>query len=112
MQSDNRYDELYQILMEAFRQSAEGKGKERHANELPWVAQPILSITRSVGIGFPTGQAIKKLTEGVGMLNRCELEKARAEFLGAIVYSAAAIRYIDELLPHNPDVNEQARKLI
>jgi len=46
------------------------------------------------------------------MLNRCELEKARAEFLGAIVYSAAAIRYIDELLPHNPDVNEQARKLI
>lgn len=96
METSNDYDELYQILIKAFEQSSQGKGKERHSNNLPWVDQPILTISRSVGPGFPTGQAIKKLIESIGMLSRKEREAAKAEILGAIVYSAAAYRLLEE----------------
>lgn len=113
MQASNDYGALHEILMEAYYQSAEGKGRVRHSNNLPWTDQPILTITRTVGEGFPLGQAIKKLTEGSGMKSRGELEAARAEFLGAIVYTAAAIRYIDELLRQPPeDINTLAKELV
>jgi hypothetical protein len=95
------YGDLRAILDEAYAQSAHGKGKERHASapegdDLPWERQPILQITRSVGLGFPTGQSVKKITEACGMVNRGKRESAVQELLGAIVYAAAAIRYIRE----------------
>ena len=49
------YGDLRAILDEAYAQSAHGKGRERHGNSLPWDKQPILQITRSVGVGFPAG---------------------------------------------------------
>jgi hypothetical protein len=90
------YGDLLAILADAYEQSATGKGATRHANGRPWADQPIMTITRSVGIGFPLGQAIKKALEAQGMLGRGECRAARAELLGAIVYLAAAVRRIDE----------------
>ena len=90
------YGALRGILDEAYNQSAKGKGLERHGNGKVWTEQPILAITRDTGIGFPTGQAIKKITEAVGMLGRGEGDAAARELLGAIVYTAAAVKFIRE----------------
>lgn len=90
------YDTLGRELMEAFNQSAHGKGKVRHANARPFDRQPIMEIGRMVGPGYQTGQAQKKLQEAIGMLKRGETEKALAELHGAIVYTAAAAVLIRE----------------
>lgn len=84
------YADLREALDAAYDQSANGKGKERHANDRAFTDQPILRITELVGHGFPLGQAIKKAQEAGGMVKRGEVEAARAELLGAIVYLAAA----------------------
>lgn len=101
MQKDNSllregYGELIVELDAAFTQAAHGKGAERHANDLPFVEQPLFKITQQVGLGFPTGQAIKKLTEALGMVERGEMAAAVNELRGAIVYTAAAAIYIRE----------------
>lgn len=90
--SDLDYASLRSILNEAYEQAASGKGKERHANGNPWEEQPIAEIGRMVGVGFNTGQAIKKLQEST----RMDPEAACRELLGAIVYAASAIMLIRE----------------
>jgi len=90
------YEALYQILSDAYDQSETGKGSERHGNGQPWTQQPILTITRDVGLGFPTGQAIKKTIEAIGMVDREQHVAAERELLGAIVYLAGAIQWIRE----------------
>ena len=87
---DPDYYDLAAILQEAFNQASEGKGKERHANGKPWRLQPIAEIGRMVGVGFNTGQAIKKLQES----SRMKPDAAVRELLGAIVYAASAIMLI------------------
>lgn len=94
---DAKYERLADILFDAYLQSAEGKGRARHANNNPWEDQPICQIGRSVGPGFNAGQAIKKLTEALGMAQRGELNAARNEILGAIVYAASIVQLIDEV---------------
>lgn len=91
------YGVLRDILNDAYLQCATGKGRERHANGRPFMDQPIMEITRAHGIGFPTGQAAKKAQEAIGMLVRGEVDAARRELLGAIVYLAAACASIDEV---------------
>ena len=93
--SDN-YFTLRHVLELAYAQSAEGKGKERHANDKPFDAQPIMQISRMVGLGFPTGQVQKKAQEAGGMVAAGRPEAAQAELLGAIVYCAAAWLLIEE----------------
>lgn len=90
------YGPLAEILQEALDQSQRGKGKERHANGREFERQPIMEIGRMVGLGYPTGQASKKIQEAVGMFNRDEADRAVNELLGAIIYSAAAILLIRE----------------
>lgn len=90
------YDELEKVLDAAYHQAAHGKGRERHANNKPWIEQPIFTITNAVGVGFPAGQAIKKLEESIGMYERGELGAAMAELLGAIVYTAAAFVKLEQ----------------
>lgn len=76
------------VLADAYEQSAGGKGKERHANDKPWLEQPIFTIPDLVGSNaFAIGQAMKKLHEQLGME---QWSRGRAECLGAIVYLAAA----------------------
>lgn len=88
------YKPLSDVLDAAYEQSAYGKGRERHANEQPFLAQPIMKITGSVGTGFPLGQAAKKIDEAAGMLKRDQNGAAISELLGAIVYLCAAIIHI------------------
>lgn len=85
------YDALQLILADAFAQAANGKGIERHGNGLPFDKQPMQSLADAFGLGFPLGQAAKKLEESQGL----PYEHARAELLGAIVYTAGAVLAMD-----------------
>lgn len=87
----DNYITLRAILDAAFNHAAVGKGKERHARDLPFDKQPMLETTRLVGPGFPLGQAIKKAGEAAGMIERGEYDAAEAECLGAINYLAGAV---------------------
>lgn len=90
------YEPLARVLGLAYDQSAKGKGKERHANGKPFAKQPIMEIGRMVGVGYHTGQIMKKVQEATSMAARGDAEAAKAELLGAIVYSAAAYNLIEE----------------
>lgn len=90
------YSDLKRVLHLAFLQASEGKGSARHGNGLPFPEQPILTLTRLVGPGFPLGQAMKKAQETIGMAQRGETSAAKAELLGAIVYLAAAHIFLEE----------------
>lgn len=97
-QINPQYIGLQQALHAAYSQAAEGKGKERHANNKDFDRQPIMEIGRMVGAGYPLGQAMKKAQEAGGMLRRDEPLRAQAELLGAINYLAAAWLLIEESL--------------
>ena len=86
------YYELFSVLRDALDQAQSGKGSERHGNGQPFTEQPILTITRAVGRGFPLGQAMKKIQES----QRMEDDAAKRELLGAINYLAAAVLFLDE----------------
>ena len=87
--SDPAYKELADILRAAYDQAATGKGKERHANDLPFKDQRMQTISSllnsDAGMAF---QAMKKLTEG---LQFTDPEKRERELLGAINYIAGII---------------------
>lgn len=94
--NDPDYVDLTRALEAALFQAAEGKGKERHANGRSFDRQPIMEIARMVGPGYQIGQAMKKGQEAMGMYNRGENARARAELLGAINYIAAAWLLLEE----------------
>lgn len=85
------YEQLAAVLQSAHSQAAHGKGKERHANDLPFHEQRMQSISKL--INSPKGlefQAIKKLTEGMQF---DDAERRERELLGAINYIAGIIIY-------------------
>jgi hypothetical protein len=86
LQADG-YESLALVLQRAFIQAAHGKGKERHANALPFDQQPMQTIASQVGVGFLLGQAIKKTQESQTLAPA----HAVAELLGAINYLAGAV---------------------
>lgn len=90
------YESLTDVLKRAFVQAAITKGAERHADNRAFDDQPMQHIARRRGIGFILGQADKKSEEAQGMLSRGEREKAVHELLGAIVYLAGAIIFIEK----------------
>lgn len=94
--SNDNYTTLRAILDAAFNHAATGKGKERHARDLPFDEQPIMQTTRLVGPGFPLGQAIKKAGEAAGMIERGQYDAAEAECLGAINYLAGCVAWMGE----------------
>ena len=89
------YKTLKDVLGRAYDQASAGKGKDRHANGLPFEKQPILEETRAVGIGFVAGQARKKILEATNCW-REHPERAVTDLLGAINYISAQIIYIEE----------------
>lgn len=91
------YDSLFTILCKALHQAQDGKGKERHDNGEAFLDQPIMGIAHLVGMGFQTGQAIKKTVEAHGMVNRGDLAAAEREILGAINYLAAAALRVNQI---------------
>ena len=62
--SDLKYLLLWNTLRDAWEQAANGKGKERHQKaDEPFEDQPICAFARRVGLGYPLGQAMKKIDE-------------------------------------------------
>ncbi|XAI95139.1 hypothetical protein [Microcystis phage Mwe-JY13] len=92
------YEALFDVLIDAMLQASDGKGKERHANDRPFLQQPICEIGRMLGsvCDGELYQAIKKAQEASNMLARGENKRAEAELLGAINYLAAAVILIRE----------------
>ena len=91
--SELKYLLLWNTLRDALEQAAFGKGKARHQkNDEPFEEQPICMFARRVGIGFPLGQAMKKIDEAA----RMEPEAAVNELLGAINYLCSAVIIIRE----------------
>ncbi len=80
-------DPLCHVLNMAYYQAIDGKGKERHAEDKPFQDQIWSVITKTVGLGFPLGQAFKKWDEA----QRMAKDAAVKEILGAIVYLAMAV---------------------
>jgi hypothetical protein len=78
------YSGLMGVFRMAVEQAAKGKGHVRHATEEPFERQPSMEIARQVGIGYPLGQAVKKIYES----QRLPDKAAGHELLGAIVYTA------------------------
>lgn len=79
------YQSLHDVLCDALAQAAEGKGKERHAEdgqafEEQW-------IMRLAPLSFTVGQACKKAIESL----RLPPDRAERELLGAINYLAAEV---------------------
>lgn len=92
---------LESIFADVLDQVTKGKGSERHgATEggkgLTFSEQPIMTITRYVGNGYPLGQAMKKLSEVPALMKHKGRDAAYKEILGAIAYAAAAALYLKE----------------
>lgn len=89
---DPKFGPYRHQLMRAYKMVAEGKGQQRHGAGRAWNDQPIITISRSVGTGFPLGQALKKIEESTRMAD----EPAVQELLGSIGYICAAVQVIEE----------------
>lgn len=82
------YQSLRNVLEAAYKQASEGKGKDRHAQDLPFQEQPMHTISNLLGTHDGLlYQAIKKCQES----KRMEFDPAIAELLGAINYIAGAV---------------------
>lgn len=95
MKTNPGYESLADVLQRALDQAQNGKGAERHANELPFHRQPMQQIAGQVGVGFLTGQAIKKTQESQVLPEGRDV----AELLGAIVYLAGAVIFLESQRP-------------
>ena len=84
-----KYDSLYKVLLSAYNQASNGKGKERHQlnDDEPFENQKICEIARRLSIDYNLGQAVKKIYESKRLTDGRDI----AELYGAINYIAAAI---------------------
>lgn len=90
------YEGLAAILDEALAQAQSGKGRERHASDEAFEDQPIFTINEMLGSLDGTAyQVIKKTREAVGQARRGDVQGARRNLLGTIVYAAATIGLVD-----------------
>lgn len=85
------YALLDDVLQRAYDQAAVGKGSERHGNGKAFEEQPMQDLCRLYGTGFALGQAAKKMQEA----QRMDTAAAVRELLGAIVYAAGTIIYME-----------------
>jgi hypothetical protein len=94
MSRKNPYKALRDVHIQAYIQASEGKGVERHSMGESFEDQPICVLTRQLGLGFPLGQAMKKIIESQKLAKFPG--RSKAELLGAINYLAAAIIVLEE----------------
>ena len=88
MNVEQGYEPLADVLQEALDQAQKGKGKICHANDLPFLQQPIMQGAREAGEGGLVFQSRKKILEA---LNCKDDERAITDMLGAINYVAAQV---------------------
>lgn len=87
----DNYLPLLRTLLGALDQAANGKGRERHANDNAFTDQPILNIARLLNSdGGLAQQVIKKVIEARTLPTH---EQRVRELQGAINYTAAMIMY-------------------
>jgi hypothetical protein len=79
-------------MTDTFDQASAGKGRERHANALPFDQQPMQTIAGQYGVGFLLGQAAKKAQESQSLPAGRDV----AELLGAINYLAGAVIFLEQ----------------
>lgn len=88
------YNKLQQVFDRALEQASSGKGKERHANGLPFEKQRMQGISDLLdnvdGMAF---QVIKKVLEARQLPT---VEHQVAELLGAINYAAGMIVFLEK----------------
>ncbi len=82
------YEDLEQVLSLAYDRAAKGKGKERHADDLPFRDQWIIEGLEIHGIGAALFQAEKKIRE---VKNIKDPQAKANELLDVMVYMAAAV---------------------
>ncbi len=93
------YNTLWRVYIAAYEQASEGKGRERHAEAgEPYEKQIICEVARRVGLGYPLGQAVKKVYES----QRLGGVRGLDELLGAMNYLAAAFIVMQEGLEPAP----------
>ena len=80
-------DPLRYVLNLAYQHAMTGKGQQRHGDFKPFCEQIWTRITRCCGLGFPIGQAMKKVEEA----QRMNPDAAIQELLGGIVYLSMAV---------------------
>lgn len=88
------YERLHAVYRDAHDHAAYTKGKERHANDLPFHEQRMQTISQ--GLNSPDGmayQVIKKLQEGLQMK---DAGARRRELLGAANYLAGIVIFLDD----------------
>ncbi|EBQ9226623.1 hypothetical protein DLQ85_21905 [Salmonella enterica subsp. enterica serovar Virchow] len=93
VKDSNDYSELVKVLHDALTQAAYGKGRERHANDLPFPQQPMNAISDL--IGSPLGlvyQVCKKVVEGVNLPTH---DQRVRELLGVINYTAGIVIWLN-----------------
>lgn len=106
-------EDLYHKLMEAYDQSASGKGMERHGDRGSKLLDQVMGRTiRTYGRGFAWGQASKKILEAERFVQKGEYDRARKELLGAIVYVAAGALDVDRAQAAQDDPKEAAARQI
>lgn len=88
---EDPYASLAEVLNSAYEQAAFGKGKERHAQDLPFEDQPMQKLIQLYGPGFAAGQIGKKSQEAL----RLDTDRAVQELLGVIVYAAGLIIHME-----------------
>lgn len=88
----NPYQSLMAILDQAYRRASQGKGKDRHATNEPFIEQSIVTEGKYFYIVGNLQQIRKKAVESL----RLDPTMARNELLDIIVYAAASIIIIDK----------------
>lgn len=97
------YLPLLRTFLGALEQAAYGKGRERHANDLPFTEQPILTMARMLDSDAGLAQqVIKKTIEARSLPTK----QARInELRGTLVYAAAMILF-EEMHGRQDDPDE------
>ena len=89
----SEYISLGLVMQSALEQASKGKGRERHASEgESYEDQIICEVARRVGLGYPLGQAVKKIYESQRLIPQLGVQ----ELLGAMNYLAAAVIVMQE----------------
>lgn len=103
------YMPLLRTFLGALEQAAYGKGRERHANDLPFVEQPILTMAHMLDSDAGLAQqVIKKTVEARSLPTK----QARInELRGTLVYAAAMILF-EEMYGRADDPDELDRDYI
>jgi hypothetical protein len=91
-----QYTQLARVLHDAYGQAANGKGRERHADNEAFESQQICVINRWLRgnpVAGPIFQVVKKAVE----TTKLSPKDAIRELYGAINYAAAAIILLEEI---------------